>query len=66
MSSPKRPGQTDLRSTKPIIQCVERHNCATGHSLRPEPSLRKSGGVLERPQTPNVVQRATLVLRLVY
>jgi len=66
MPSPKRPGQTDLGSTKPTIQCVERHNCAIGHSLQPEPRLRKSGGIPARPQTPNVVQKATLVSRLIH
>lgn len=66
MSSLKRPGQTDLGSTKPPIQCVERHNRATGRSLQPEPRLRKSGGISARPQTPNVVHRATLILRLIH
>ena len=66
MSSPKRPEQTDLRSTKPPIQCVERHNRATSRSLQPEPRLRNGGGIPARPQMPNVVHRDTLILRLIH
>jgi hypothetical protein len=66
MSSPKRPEQTDLRYTKPSIQRVERYNRATGRSLQPEPRLRNGGDIPARPQMPNVVQRATLILRLIH